>query len=143
MCIRDSIYLVALSIALLGPTTLALRLPAALVGTLTTLPAWLLGRAWFGRTVGLLAAFLWAITLWPVHLGRIGLRAGLLAPALALAFWLGTRAYRERRATPRLAARLALSLIHLSQPPRPDSSTYAAFSLKKKTKPGTIQTLPP
>ena len=88
------IYLVALSIALLGPTTLALRLPAALVGTLTTLPAWLLGRAWFGRTVGLLAAFLWAITLWPVHLGRIGLRAGLPAPALALAFWLGTRAYR-------------------------------------------------
>ena len=91
------IYLVALSIALLGPTTLALRLPAAVAGTLTTLPAWLLGRAWFGRVVGLLAAFLWAITLWPVHLGRIGLRAGLLAPALALAFWLGTRAYRERR----------------------------------------------
>ena len=71
------IYLVALSIALFGPTTLALRLPAAVVGTLTTLPAWLLGRAWFGRTVGLLAAFLWAMTLWPVHLGRIGLRAGL------------------------------------------------------------------
>ncbi len=104
------IYLVALSIALLGPTTLALRLPAALVGTLTTLPAWLLGRAWFGRTVGLLAAFLWAITLWPVHLGRIGLRAGLLAPALALAFWLGTRAYRERRATLWLAAGLVYGL---------------------------------
>ncbi len=104
------IYLVALSVALLGPTTLALRLPAAVVGTLTTLPAWLLGRAWFGRVVGLLAATLWAITLWPVHLGRIGLRAGLLAPALALAFWLGTRAYRERRAALWLVAGLVYGL---------------------------------
>ncbi|MBP6789200.1 MAG: glycosyltransferase family 39 protein, partial [Candidatus Promineofilum sp.] len=104
------IYLVALSIALFGPTTLALRLPAAVVGALTTLPAWLLGRAWFGRAAGLLAAFLWAITLWPVHLGRIGLRAGLLAPLLALAFWLGTRAYREQRAALWFAAGLVYGL---------------------------------
>ncbi len=104
------IYLVTLSIALLGPTTLALRLPAAVAGTLATLPAWLLGRAWFGRVVGLLAAFLWAITLWPAHLGRIGLRAGLLGPVLALAFWLGTRAYRERRAALWLAAGLVYGL---------------------------------
>ena len=92
------IYLVSLAVAALGPTALAVRLPAALVGSLATLPVWLLGRAWFGRAAGVLAALLWAATFWPVHLGRIGLRAGLLAPALALAFWLGTRAYRERRA---------------------------------------------
>ena len=104
------IYLVALSIALFGPTPLALRLPAAVAGTLATLPAWLLGRAWFGRRAGLLAAFLWAITLWPVHLGRIGLRVGLLAPALATAFWLGTRAYRERRAALWLVAGLVYGL---------------------------------
>jgi 4-amino-4-deoxy-L-arabinose transferase-like glycosyltransferase len=104
------IYLVALSIALFGPTTLALRLPAAVVGALTTLPVWLLGRAWFGRAAGLLAAVLWAITLWPVHLGRIGLRAGLLAPLLALAFWLGTCAYRERRAWLWFAAGLVYGL---------------------------------
>ena len=91
------IYLVAIAIALFGPSTFALRLPAAVAGALGTIPAYLLGRAWFGRTAGWLAAFLWAATLWPVHLGRIGLRAGLLAPLLALAFWLGTRAYRERR----------------------------------------------
>lgn len=92
------IYLVALSLALFGPSTFALRLPAALIGALATVPAWLLGRAWFGRVAGMFAACLWAFTLWPVHLGRIGLRAGSLAPLLALAFWLGTRAYRERRA---------------------------------------------
>ncbi len=92
------IYLVAAAVGLLGPSTFALRLPAALVGALGVVPVYLLGREWFGRVAGLSSAFLWAITLWPIHLGRIGLRAGLLAPLLALALWLGTRAYRERRA---------------------------------------------
>ncbi|HRN68217.1 MAG TPA: glycosyltransferase family 39 protein, partial [Promineifilum sp.] len=97
------IYLVAISFALLGPTVFALRLPAAVIGALATLPAYLPARDWFGRATGLFAATLWAITFWPVHLGRIGLRAGLLPPLLALTFWLGTRAWREtqndRRAT--------------------------------------------
>ena len=92
------IYLVSVAIALFGQTTFALRLPAAIIGALATIPTYLLGRAWFGRMVGMLAAFLWAVTLWPVHLGRIGLRAGLLALLLPSAFWLATRAYRERRA---------------------------------------------
>jgi len=106
------IYLVALSIALLGPTALALRLPSALAGALATLPVWLLGRAWFGRAAGLLAAALWAITFWPVHLGRIGLRVGLLAPALAMAFWLGTRAYGEERVARRATLWLAAGLVY-------------------------------
>ena len=104
------IYLVALSIALFGPTAFALRLPAALAGALATIPTYLLGREWFGRATGLFAAVLWAVTFWPVHLGRIGLRAGLLAPLLALAFWLGTRAWRERRSTLWLAAGVVYGL---------------------------------
>jgi 4-amino-4-deoxy-L-arabinose transferase-like glycosyltransferase len=91
------IYLSALAVGLFGPSVWALRLGAALVGSLTTIPVFLLGRSWFGLQVGLLAAWLWAITLWPVHLGRIGLRAGLLVPCLALTFWLGTLAYRRGR----------------------------------------------
>jgi 4-amino-4-deoxy-L-arabinose transferase-like glycosyltransferase len=104
------IYLAALAVALLGPTAIALRLPAALAGALATLPAFLLGREWFGRVAGLLTAFLWAFTFWSVHLGRIGLRVGLLAPLLALSFWLGTRAYRQRRAGLWLAAGLIYGL---------------------------------
>jgi 4-amino-4-deoxy-L-arabinose transferase-like glycosyltransferase len=94
------IYLTAAAIALLGHSVLALRLAAAVISTLTVIPTYLLAREWFGRTTGLFAAALWAITFWPIHLGRIGLRVGLLAPLLALAFWLGTRAYRSQR--PRL-----------------------------------------
>lgn len=91
------IYLTALSVALLGRTALAVRLAAAVVGALTTVPVYLLGRAWFGKRVALFSAWLWAVTLWPIHLSRIGLRAVLLPPLLALIFWLVTLAYRRRR----------------------------------------------
>ncbi len=90
------IYLTALSVALFGRTIVALRLAAAVVGSLTTLVVYQLGRSWFGWRVGLLTAWLWAITLWPVHLSRLGLRVILLPAVLALAFWLGTEAYRRR-----------------------------------------------
>ncbi len=91
------IYLTALFVAIFGRSALAVRLGAAVVGTLTTGLVYLLARAWYGRSTGLLAAFTWAVTLWPVHLSRIGLRPILLAPFLAAAFWLGTLAYRRRQ----------------------------------------------
>ena len=91
------IYLTAAAVALFGQTAFAVRLAAAVVGTLTTVPVYLLGKSWFGWRVGVLSAWIWAITLWPVHLSRIGLRAVLLIPLLALAFWLGTLAYRSQK----------------------------------------------
>lgn len=90
------IYLTALSIAIFGRSALALRLAAAVVGTLTTWLIYQLASTWFERHTGLLAAWVWAVTLWPVHLSRIGLRVVLLAPMLALTFWLGTLAYRRQ-----------------------------------------------
>ncbi len=92
------IYLTALAVSLLGRTVLAVRISAALAGTLTTIPVYLLGRSWFGPRVAFFAAWLWAVTLWPVHLSRIGLRAILLPPLLALTFWTATLAYRRRSA---------------------------------------------
>ncbi|MGH2536888.1 MAG: ArnT family glycosyltransferase, partial [Candidatus Promineifilaceae bacterium] len=91
------IYLTAASVALFGRSPAAVRLPAGVIGALATVPVYLLARSWFGRPAGLLAAGLWAVTLWPVHLSRIGLRAILLPPVLALAFWLGTLAVRRGR----------------------------------------------
>ncbi len=104
------IWLTALSVALFGRTVLAVRLAAAVVGSLTTWLVYKLGRVWFGWRVGLLAAWLWAITLWPVHLSRIGLRTILLPAALALTFWLGTEAYRRQIAGWWLAAGVAYGL---------------------------------
>jgi 4-amino-4-deoxy-L-arabinose transferase-like glycosyltransferase len=101
------IYLTAVAVALFGRSVLAVRLGAALAGTLTTLLTYRLARSWFGWQTGLLAAWLWAVTLWPVHLSRIGLRAILLPATLALAFWLGTRAYRRNSAQLWLAAGVA------------------------------------
>lgn len=109
---REPLYitLTALSVAVFGRTVLAVRLVAAVVGSLTTWLVYKLGRTWFGWRVGLLAAWLWAITLWPVHLSRIGLRTILLPAVLALTFWLGTEAYRRNKASWWLAAGAAYGL---------------------------------
>lgn len=93
------IYLTALSVGLFGRSAVAVRLAAAVVGSLTTWLAYRLGRTWFGWRVGLLMAWLWAITLWPVHLSRVGLRTILLPAALSLTFWLGTEAYRRQQSS--------------------------------------------
>ncbi|MFT7587349.1 MAG: 4-amino-4-deoxy-L-arabinose transferase-like glycosyltransferase [Cellvibrionaceae bacterium] len=89
------IYLSSIAVALLGNTPLAIRLMAAVVGTLTTLVVYALAKSWYGQLVGLFAAWLWAVTLLPIHLSRIGLRIILAIPVVALALWLGTLAYRH------------------------------------------------
>jgi len=91
------IYLTSLSLAILGNTTAAVRLMAAVVGTLTTWFTYKLAATWFDKRVGLLSAAVWAITVWPIHLSRIGLRPVLLPLMLAMVFWLGTLAYRRSR----------------------------------------------
>ncbi|MEM7111682.1 MAG: glycosyltransferase family 39 protein [Chloroflexota bacterium] len=91
------IYLTALAVALFGQTAVAVRIAAAVVGSLTTWAVYKLADEWFGRFVGLTTAWLWAVTFWPVHLSRIGLRAILLVPLLTLTFWFLTRGYREKR----------------------------------------------
>jgi len=67
------------------------------MGTLTTWFTYKLAKTWFGQSVGLLSAWVWAITVWPIHLSRIGLRPVLLPLMLAITFWLGTIAYRRSR----------------------------------------------
>jgi 4-amino-4-deoxy-L-arabinose transferase-like glycosyltransferase len=91
------IYLSAFSVFLFGQTVWALRLVAAVVGTLTTAVTFRFATSWFGWHTGLLAAWMWAVTLWPLHLSRIGLRVILLPLFLVLVFWLAGEAYRRRR----------------------------------------------
>ncbi len=93
------IYLVALSVGLFGRTAAALRAPALLLGLLTVPAAAFMGTSLFGRRVGLLTAAVTAVTFWPVHLSRLGLRVVSLPlfVALALGFlWRGLRSGRLR-----------------------------------------------
>jgi len=91
------IYLTTLFVAMAGQTPEAVRIGAAVVGTLTTIFVYLLAETWFGKRVGILSAFVWAITVWPLHLSRIGLRPILLPLMITICFWLGTLAYRKAR----------------------------------------------
>ena len=85
------IYLQAAGVAVFGRTALALRFPAALIGTLLIAATFALGRALYNARIGLFAAAGVAITFWPVALSHIGLRAGSLplfsALSLASAAW--------------------------------------------------------
>lgn len=92
------IYLIALSLDWLGRSVYALRLPAAVLGTLLIPAAYWMARQLFDRRVGLLTAALVAVTVWPLHLSLIGFRAGALPLFIALAIGAGVQAYRSGRA---------------------------------------------
>lgn len=68
-------YLLAFSLRLFGVTILALRLPSILLGSGAVVLSYLVGRDAFNRRVGLVSAALIAVSLWPILLSRIGLRA--------------------------------------------------------------------
>ena len=92
------IYLIALTVGLLGRSPFALRLVAFFAGLLTVAATGALGRALFSRRVGLLAAAVLAVTLWHVHLSRVSFRAVLLPLFIALTAWqvaLGVRGVEE------------------------------------------------
>jgi len=93
------IYLVALSVRLLGKSPFALRLVSPFAGLLTVAVTAAVGRALFSRRVGLLAAAVLAVTLWHVHLSRVGFRAILLPLFTALAIWQGALGVRESVST--------------------------------------------
>lgn len=100
------IYLEAAGVAMFGRTPLALRFPAAVVGTLLIAATFALGGALYNPRAGLFAAAGVAISFWPLALSRIGLRAGSLpllsALSLASAAW-GWRHAPGRRRTGFLA----------------------------------------
>ncbi len=92
------IYLVAAAVAALGRTPVAIRVVAAVLGTLTVPAAYFLFRALYGRSVALLGAAVLAITVWPIQLSRIGFRAVALPLFTALTLWQLWAAARSGRA---------------------------------------------
>ncbi len=98
------IYLIAASLACLGRSPIATRLPAAFVGVLTLAATYDLGRTLWDRRVGRWALAILAVTLWHVHLSRIAFRAVLLPLFIALYLSQGARALRSGRMRAWLAA---------------------------------------
>ncbi len=91
------IYLVALSIKILGNTPLAIRLTSALIGIALIPATYALGRTIINRRIGLLAAALVAFTFWPIALSRIGFRVGTLPVIVALSVACAAAGWRSRR----------------------------------------------
>jgi 4-amino-4-deoxy-L-arabinose transferase-like glycosyltransferase len=102
------IYLVTAGVAALGRTPLAVRLPAAILGTLLIPATYVLGRGLYDRRVGLWAAAVVAITFWPVALSRIGLRAGGLPVFAALSLGAAAWGWRLAPGHPRRVPLIAL-----------------------------------
>lgn len=101
-------YLAAPIIAALGPTVMAVRLPAALAGTALVGLLYVLGGQLFSRRAGLVAAALGATSPWLVLFSRVGFRGILLPLALSAAVALFLSAVRRRRSL--LPAALLFSL---------------------------------
>jgi len=98
------IYLVTPFVVLLGRGILAVRLPAALLGTFTVLTTYLLVKELFhsdgerrSQHMALLTTLFLAISYWHITLSRIGFRANAMPPLEALSFlflWRGLRIKR-------------------------------------------------
>ncbi len=67
------LYLVAVSFRLLGVTTQAIRAVSVVMGLATVVAAYLVGRELFDRRMGLVLAFLLAVSRWDVNFSRIGM----------------------------------------------------------------------
>jgi 4-amino-4-deoxy-L-arabinose transferase-like glycosyltransferase len=104
------LYLMAASMQLLGQTIFAIRLPAVILGTLTVWLAWRIGRTQFNWRVGLLAAALIAVSLWPVMESRWALRAVSLTCGSALTLHLLDLGFRQQKWRYWLLGGLALGL---------------------------------
>jgi hypothetical protein len=90
-------YLVALFQSLLGQTLFTLRLPAVLLGVTCIPLAYGIGRNGFNQRVGLIAAGLTAVSLWPLMESRWALRAVSLTCLSALTIYLLQLAWRNGR----------------------------------------------
>jgi len=91
-----------------GFTTL--RLTMALVGVLNVIPMYFLGKELLDKRLGLIAAFLVAISYWHVIISRIGLRIVLAPLWTTVVLYFLLRAFRTRQRNDYLLTGLCLGL---------------------------------
>lgn len=89
-------YLQAIFVTIFGNSILALRMAPALIGVGAVVATYAMTKEWFGRRVGLLAAFITASAPWAVLMSRNGFRAGMMVLMVPLVAWLYTKAIKSR-----------------------------------------------
>jgi hypothetical protein len=93
------IYMMALSVKLIGTNVLAVRIPAIACGTAAVLMSFVLLHRLWNLRVAALAAALMSVSLWPIFVSRVGLRAVSMIPLQALAaysLWRGLQSKGQR-----------------------------------------------
>jgi len=110
------VWLQAIAVKLFSNTALALRLWPAVLGTLAIFTTWLWVRAWFGRRLAWLTAFLLAVTPWAVTISRNAGPAALYPLLVTLTLWAATRLWRSRSTQTALAFATVILLDFLSGP---------------------------
>jgi sugar lactone lactonase YvrE/4-amino-4-deoxy-L-arabinose transferase-like glycosyltransferase len=78
------LYLVASSFGWFGVSAASIRLVSAGFGVLTVLAGYLVGSELFGRRVGLVLAFLLAVSSWLITLSRLGMHSTTTTPFFTL-----------------------------------------------------------
>lgn len=104
------IYLIAVATRLLGVSSWSIRLAPVLCGMVGVLFTWSLARRLFSSRVGILGAGLMAVSLWPVFVSRVALRAICLPMCQAIGMYALWRALDERNTRWAIAAGLFMGL---------------------------------
>lgn len=107
---REGLFfmLQAISVAIFGNTIAALRYAPAVIGVLSVLAMYAWTRSWYGKWVGLVAAYIMATLPWAITFSRLGFRASMIMLMLPLTLWLLTRAAQTKRAGWAIAAGVSL-----------------------------------
>lgn len=103
-------YLVAFLSQWLGVSFLALKTSTALMGMLSMIYIYLLGKELGGERVGLLAVAFAGIACWPVLIDRIGLRFAYYPPFTAATIFYFIRGLRQQRRNDFILAGIALGI---------------------------------
>ncbi len=90
-------YCIALCARLIGLSQYTLLLASALIGIVTIVAVYALGRQAFNGQIGLLAALLLAVNRWHIALSRAGYRVVTMPLFTALALYAFLRALRKRQ----------------------------------------------
>ena len=119
---RESLFffIQAIFVKLIGNTVLALRIAPALMGVAGVIALYYWATDWFGRRVGLFAAFFMAVNPWVVVISRDGFRASMTPLLVATVAYFGGKAFKTKQVKHFVFTGIALGL---------GAYTYTAYQL--------------